>query len=63
MLEHPTKVVDYALRAKLDPAMHTVHGEGTITWRNLSHAATSELWMHLYLNAFKNQSSVFMRTS
>jgi Peptidase family M1 domain len=61
MLEHPTKVVDYALRAKLDPTAHTVHGEGTITWRNLSQTSVSELWMHLYLNAFKNQSSVFMR--
>ena len=61
MDEHPTKVVDYALRAKLDPAAHTVHGEGTITWRNLSSTTVSELWMHLYLNAFKNQSSVFMR--
>ncbi len=61
MLEHPEKVVDYTLRAKLDPALHTVHGEGTITWRNVSSASVSELWMHLYLNAFKNQSSVFMR--
>ncbi|HSO40000.1 MAG TPA: M1 family metallopeptidase [Labilithrix sp.] len=61
MLEHPEKVVDYTLRAKLDPAAHTVHGEGTITWRNVSRTSVSELWMHLYLNAFKNQSSVFMR--
>jgi hypothetical protein len=61
MLEHPTRVVDYVLRAKLDPAAHTVHGEGTITWRNLSQTPVREMWMHLYLNAFKNQSSVFMR--
>ena len=61
MAEHPARVVDYTLRAKLDPATHTVHGEGTITWRNVSRVNVNELWMHLYLNAFKNQSSVFMR--
>lgn len=62
MLEHPPRVVDYELRASLDPTAHTVHGDGTITWCNVSTAPVSELWMHLYLNAFKNQSSVFMRT-
>ncbi len=61
MAEHPVRVVDYTLRATLDPATHSVHGEGTITWRNGSSSDVSELWMHLYLNAFKNQSSVFMR--
>ena len=61
MLEHADKVVDYTLRATLDPGAHTVHGEGTITWRNVSRTSVSELWLHLYLNAFKNQSSTFMR--
>lgn len=61
MAEHPARVVDYTLRAKLDPALHTVHGEGTIAWTNVSSQPVSQLWMHLYLNAFKNQSSVFMR--
>jgi hypothetical protein len=61
MAEHPARVVDYTLRAKLDPVLHTVHGEGTIAWTNVSSQPVSQLWMHLYLNAFKNQSSVFMR--
>lgn len=61
MAEHPEKVVGYELRATLDPVLHTVHGEGTIRWTNRSRTNVSELWMHLYLNAFKNQSSVFMR--
>ena len=61
MADHPARVVDYTLRAKLDPAAHTVHGEGTIVWRNASDKSLRELWMHLYLNAFKNQSSIFMR--
>src|SRR5689334_17849398 len=62
MAEHPERVVDYTLRAKLDPTNHTIAGQGTIVWRNASTKPVNELWLHLYLNAFKNQSSVFMRT-
>jgi hypothetical protein len=61
MLAAAENVASYTLRAKLDPLAHTVHGEGTITWKNASTKGIDELWMHLYLNAFKNQSSVFMR--
>lgn len=59
--EHAEDVVDYTLRAELEPKDHTVHGEGTITWRNTSSTAVSEVWVHLYLNAFKNERSTFMR--
>src|SRR5258706_8441779 len=60
MLEHADDVVDYTLKASLDPTAHIVHGEGTITWRNKSAVSAKELWVHLYLNAFKNESSVFL---
>jgi hypothetical protein len=59
--EHAEDVADYTLRARLDPTAHTVHGEGTIRFRNTSSATLHELWLHLYLNAFKNERSVFMR--
>lgn len=58
---HADDVADYTLRATLDPAAHLVHGEGTITWRNTSTTPVHELWMHLYLNAFKNERSAFLR--
>jgi hypothetical protein len=58
---HAEDVVDYTLRATLDPIAHSVHGEGTITWRNTSTAPVRELWLHLYLNAFKNEKSAFFR--
>ncbi|MBX3192933.1 MAG: M1 family metallopeptidase [Labilithrix sp.] len=61
MAEHAPQIASYTMRATLDPAAHTVHGEGTITWRNASTKPVKELWLHLYLNAFKNQSSVFLR--
>jgi hypothetical protein len=54
-------VVDYTLRATLDPSAHTVHGEGTIRWRNASSQPVRELWVHLYLNAFKNERSAYLR--
>ncbi|HEY3817350.1 MAG TPA: M1 family aminopeptidase [Polyangiaceae bacterium] len=58
---HADDVADYTLRATLDPEAHTVHGEGTITWRNTSTQPARELWLHLYLNAFKNERSAFFR--
>ncbi len=61
MAIHADGVANYTLRATLDPAAHTLHGEGTITWRNASRAPVRELWLHLYLNAFKNERSVFLR--
>jgi hypothetical protein len=59
--DHADDVVDYTLRATLDVPAHTVHGEGTIVWRNASTAATSELFVHLYLNGFKNERTAFLR--
>jgi hypothetical protein len=58
---HADDVVDYTLHATLDPIAHTVHGEGTISWRNASARPVRELWLHLYLNAFKNERSAFLR--
>jgi hypothetical protein len=58
---HADDIADYTLVAKLDAASHTIHGEGTIRWRNASSAPVRDMWVHLYLNAFKNERSVFLR--
>jgi len=58
---HAEDVADYTLRARLDPVAHLVHGEGSITWRNASTKPVTDLWLHLYLNAFKNERSAFFR--
>jgi hypothetical protein len=60
--KHAPAVASYTLRARLDPQRHTVEGEGTITWRNASSVPQRELWVHLYLNAFENERTVFLRT-
>src|SRR5262245_15114650 len=54
-------VVAYTLRARLDEVAHTVHGEGTVVWRNGSRVAQGEIYLHLYLNAFRDERTVFMR--
>ncbi len=61
LADHADDVVDYTLRATLDTVTHVVHGAGTIVWRNTSSMPVGELWLHLYLNAFKNERSAFLR--
>ena len=56
-------VVEYTIRATLDGKTHTVDGQETLLWRNPSGDAVSELQFHLYLNAFKNNRSIFARES
>lgn len=53
----------YDLRAELVPEEHIVRGEGTIRWTNTSSVPISSLTFHLYLNAFADDESVFMRES
>lgn len=55
------RVVKYVLEAKLDPETHLVEGKETITLRNTSSAPLSDLRLHLYLNAFKNDRTLFRR--
>lgn len=58
------RVVQYHIRAALDTASRQITGTETLTWRNPSAAdAVSELQFHLYLNAFKNTRTTFMRES
>ena len=59
--EHAEDVADYTLTATLDPVNHTVHGEGSLRWVNGSAAAVNEIWLHLYMNAFKNERSAWLR--
>ncbi|WP_437290274.1 M1 family metallopeptidase [Sorangium sp. So ce406] len=54
-------IASYTLRASLDPAQHTMRGEGTLVWRNASRAPQRELFVHLYLNGFKNPRTAFLR--
>ena len=62
--EKSDQVVQYRISVALDPAKHQLTGTQTLTWRNPSATdAVSELQFHLYLNAFKNTKSTFIKES
>lgn len=53
------RVVSYRIDAELDAAKHTVTGKQQMAWRNRSDRAVRSVYLHLYLNAFKNEGSIF----
>jgi hypothetical protein len=57
------QIVRYNIRARLDPATQTITGQETLVWRNESPDKIGELRFHLYLNAFQNEKSTFIRES
>jgi len=60
-LEHP--IVRYKISARLDPVAKTVKGHYTLAWWNHTNDSIPDLYFHLYLNAFKNVGSTFLRES
>jgi len=57
------RLVNYDISAKLDAEKKTVDGKMKLHWKNPSSDTIRELQFHLYLNAFKNTKSTFMRES
>jgi hypothetical protein len=56
-------VADYAIDVRLDAAKKTLEGRERVTWRNPSPDTVGEIWLHLYLNAFRNTESTFFKES
>lgn len=54
-------VVSYDIEVSLDPETHELRGSESVRWRNTTSVPTSELWFHLYLNAFASSETTFMR--
>jgi hypothetical protein len=55
------RIASYQIAVEFDPKLHRLHGHERLWWRNTRPTAAATLPFHLYLNAFKNTSSVFMR--
>ena len=53
------RVVSYAIDASLDAVKHQVAAKEHMTWRNRSDRPVSEVYFHLYLNAFENDGSTW----
>ena len=57
------RIAQYDMDVRLDPESQIISGKMLLTWRNPSSDLITELQFHLYLNAFKNTRSTFMRES
>ena len=53
---------NYKIEARLDVVRHEIVATQTLTWTNTGGSAVDTLPFHLYLNGFKNESTVFMRS-
>lgn len=55
------RIANYQIAARYDVPSHVIEGDMTLTWRNAGTAAVDRLPFHLYLNAFRDNQSVFFR--
>ncbi|MBK9070612.1 MAG: hypothetical protein IPL79_06375 [Myxococcales bacterium] len=59
---HPSqRVATYAIDARLDPSTHRLTATEVVVFENRGTSDLTEVPFHLYLNAFKNEASVFMQ--
>ncbi len=58
-----SRLVSYQMDVELNPEDRSLAGKQRITWRNPDAVPVEELQFHLYLNAFKNEQSTFMKES
>jgi hypothetical protein len=57
------RLANYRIDAKYDPATRRVDATQILTWTNSGKSAVQSLPFHLYMNGFKNEGSLFMRSS
>ena len=52
---------NYTIEVRLDPETRILTGRQVLEWRNRTQEPASELWFHLYWNAWKNTDSTWLR--
>jgi hypothetical protein len=62
-LSYTTPIASYQMQVTLDPAAKTIRGHEMLTYLNDSSDALPVLPFHLYLNAFRDYNTTFMRES
>ncbi|HVO24145.1 MAG TPA: M1 family metallopeptidase [Candidatus Margulisiibacteriota bacterium] len=55
------RIANYRITANYNGREHSILGHETLTWRNTTREPAADLYFHLYLNAFANSQSSFMR--
>lgn len=53
----------FAIEARLHARTLQVEARGTLRWRNDSPVPVPDVWLHLYLNAFRHRRTTFMTES
>jgi len=53
--------VDYEIEVGLQAASHRLQGTQKVRWTNSTDTPTSDVYLHLYLNAFSSSQTTFMR--
>lgn len=56
-------IAHYTISVQLDTEKKQLQAEEILEWTNISPVPVSELQFHLYLNAFKDKNSTFMKES
>jgi len=57
------RIANYKIDVTLNDTSKTLLANETLTWKNDSQDKITELQFHLYLNAFKNEATTFMKES
>lgn len=57
----PAPIASYTIDVRYDADEQTVAGKETLRWHNTTSGSAEELQFHLYLNAFANNRSTFIR--
>jgi hypothetical protein len=57
------RIANYNINVKLDTETRQLHGNQVLIWHNQSTDTITELQFHLYLNAFRNSESTFIKES
>jgi hypothetical protein len=53
--------VDYEIEVELQAASHRLQSKEKVRWTNSTDTPTSDVYLHLYLNAFSSSQTTFMR--
>jgi len=57
------RIANYNINVRLEPDTRQLHGNQVLIWHNQTSDTITELQFHLYLNAFRNSESTFMKES
>ena len=58
---HTERAASYAIDARYDATARSLTAREVLTWKNTGASAVTTLPFHLYLNGFKNETTVFWR--